>query len=94
MDPQYLSPEQAQRLLEGLGQAMQPVIQAAQRMAEGMGRTVEEFTQLLAQMMRPEAEPRPDPEDPRERALRLRQQRHTGPSRDLTRQRRPRLHVG
>lgn len=39
---------------------------------------------------RPMAPERPEPEDPRERALRLRRNRNTGPSRDLTRQRPPR----
>lgn len=90
-----LDAEQMRRTLERLGLTMQPVMEAAQRMAEVLGRGLEEFTPLLAQMtMRPQAEPRPEPEDPRERALRLRQQRHTGPSQDVTRQRRPRLHVG
>lgn len=84
-------PEAARRLGEQLAQAMRPLIEWADLAAGELGRRLEE---VGAQLRRARLVPEPLPADPKERALRLRQQRHTGPDRDVVRQRRPRQHVG
>jgi hypothetical protein len=75
-------PEAVRRLWEQLRDAIRPFVAWAEQAAHEL----EEKLRAVGHL------PEPLPTDPRERALWLAQHRNTGPDRDLTRQRRPRLH--
>lgn len=87
-------PTQVAAISEQLGQAVAALTEWAERAAELVGMTLTEWQRNVLEVAladsRPMAPEAPQLEDPRARALRLRQERSTGPSRDLTRQRRPR----
>lgn len=92
--------EQLADLAETFGRNIAPFVEWAERAAAQMGMALAEWQrQVLALVaaMRPDLTglsiaTEPDDEDLRDRALRLRRERNTGPSRDRTRQRRPRTH--
>jgi hypothetical protein len=81
-------PDAARRFFEQLGEAMRPLIEWADHAAAELGVHLDQLTKILQKVGALPDQPPTD--DPRARALWLRQQRNTGPSRDLTRQRRPR----
>lgn len=79
--------ESVRRFAERLQLTIRPVIDAALRQAEAIGRA---YAHLGDTLRDAGALPEEPPDDPRERALWLRQQRGTGPDRQVQRQHRPR----
>lgn len=77
-------------VMERAGRLVVDMAEAIQRAAEQMGKSLA----VMAEDIRAAGVVRPvPPSDPRARALFLRQRRGTGPSTDVTRQRRPRTHT-
>lgn len=86
--------EQALReMFEDAGAAIEQMVERFRSLADGMGQTMPQLVETLRQLAAAEAAPQPcsELEGARDRALRLRQERNTGPGRTPAgRQKRPR----